>query len=167
MSPLDFISLDLPEQVLQGIRDAGFVVTTPIQEGTLPLALRGKDVAGQSQTGTGKTAAFLIAAFTRCLTHPAPARSGVTSPRVLIIAPTRELVVQIEADARLLGAHTGLQVRSVYGGIDHNKQRHPLPGGGHILVGTPGRPLDYVKQHSWAPGKGQGPSIGAGDRRRD
>lgn len=60
MSPLDCISLDLPEPVLRGIRDAGFVATTPIKEGTLPLALRGKDVAGQSQTGTGKTAAFLI-----------------------------------------------------------------------------------------------------------
>jgi len=64
MSPLDFISLDLPEPVLQGIRDAGFVATTPIQEGTLPLALKGKDVAGQSQTGTGKTAAFLVAVNT-------------------------------------------------------------------------------------------------------
>ena len=118
MSPLDFNSLELPEPVMRGIRDAGFVAATPIQEGTLPLALKGKDVAGQSQTGTGKTAVFLIAAFTRCLRHPAPAKSGPTAPRVLIIAPTRELVVQIEADARLLGAHTGLKIRAVYGGID-------------------------------------------------
>ena len=73
MSPLEFTSLDLPGPVRRGIQDAGFVATTAIQEAALPLALRGKDVAGQSQTGTGKTAAFLISAFTRCLTHPAPA----------------------------------------------------------------------------------------------
>src|ERR1700752_233415 len=126
---MDFASLDLPEPVMQGIREAGFVTTTPIQEAALPLALRGKDVAGQSRTGTGKTAAFLIAAFTRCLTVPAPARAAVPSPRVLIIAPTRELVVQIEADAHLLGAHTGLRILSVYGGIDYNKQRDALRDG--------------------------------------
>ena len=76
MSPLEFASLDLPEPVRRGIHDAGFVTATPIQEAALPLALRGKDVAGQSQTGTGKTAAFLIAAFTRCLTHPRLRRPG-------------------------------------------------------------------------------------------
>jgi len=151
MSPMDFNSLELPEPVMRGIRDAGFVAATPIQEGTLPLALKGKDVAGQSQTGTGKTAVFLIAAFTRCLRHPAPAKSGPTAPRVLIIAPTRELVVQIEADARLLGAHTGLKIRAVYGGIDYNKQREDLGEACDILVGTPGRLIDYLKQHIWSP----------------
>ncbi len=151
MSPMDFKSLDLPEPVMRGVQDAGFVAMTPIQEGTLPLALKGKDVAGQSQTGTGKTAAFLIAAFTRCLRHPAPAKSGPTAPRVLIIAPTRELVVQIEADARLLGAHTGLRIRAVYGGIDYNKQREDLTEACDILVGTPGRLIDYLKQHIWSP----------------
>src|SRR3989454_938595 len=96
---MDFAALDLPEPVMRGIREAGFVTATPIQEGVLPLALRGKDVAGQSQTGTGKTAAFLIAAFTRLLRSPAPqAPGGTGAPRVLIIAPTRELVVQIESD---------------------------------------------------------------------
>src|SRR5262245_66606107 len=101
--PIDFASLDLPEPVMRGIRDAGFVSATPIQEAALPLALRGKDVAGQSQTGTGKTAAFLIAAFTRCLARPAPAKSGPTAPRILIIAPTRELLAQIRAAAGLPG----------------------------------------------------------------
>ena len=167
MSPLEFTSLDLPGPVRRGIQDAGFVATTAIQEAALPLALRGKDVAGQSQTGTGKTAAFLIAAFTRCLTHPAPARSGVTSPRVLIIAPTRELVVQIEADARLLGAHTGLQILSVYGGIDYNKQRDALRDGCDILVGTPGRLIDYLKQHIWSPGKVEVLVIDEADRMFD
>jgi ATP-dependent RNA helicase RhlB len=167
MSPLEFSSLDLPGPVRRGIQDAGFVATTAIQEAALPLALRGKDVAGQSQTGTGKTAAFLIAAFTRCLTHPAPARSGVTSPRVLIIAPTRELVVQIEADARLLGAHTGLGILSVYGGIDYNKQRDALRDGCDILVGTPGRLIDYLKQHIWSPGKVEVLVIDEADRMFD
>src|SRR5512144_2209768 len=167
MSPLEFSSLDLPGPVRRGIQDAGFVATTAIQEAALPLALRGKDVAGQSQTGTGKTAAFLIAAFTRCLTHPAPARAAATSPRVLIIAPTRELVVQIEADARLLGSHTGLGILSVYGGIDYNKQRDALRDGCDVLVGTPGRLIDYLKQHIWSPGRVEVLVIDEADRMFD
>jgi len=167
VSPLDFGTLELPAPVRRGIQDAGFVAATPIQEAALPLALRGKDVAGQSQTGTGKTAAFLISAFTRCLTHPAPARSGVTSPRVLIIAPTRELVVQIESDANLLGAHTGLRILSVYGGIDYNKQREALREGCDILVGTPGRLIDYLKQHVWSPGRVEVLVIDEADRMFD
>ena len=167
MSPLAFAALELPDLVRRGIEDAGFVSATPIQEAALPLALRGKDVAGQSQTGTGKTAAFLIAAFTRCLEHPAPARSGVTAPRVLIIAPTRELVVQIEADARLLGAHTGLDILAVYGGIDYNKQREALREGCDILVGTPGRLIDYLKQHIWSPGRVEVLVIDEADRMFD
>ena len=167
MSLMDFTALDLPEPVMRGIRDAGFVAMTPIQEGTLPLALKGKDVAGQSQTGTGKTAAFLIAAFTRCLRNPAPPRSGPTAPRVLIIAPTRELVVQIEADARLLGAHTGLKIRAVYGGIDYNKQREELSEACDILVGTPGRLIDYLKQHIWSPQRAEVLVIDEADRMFD
>jgi len=151
--PLEFDTLNLPAPVLRGIRDAGFVACTPIQEAALPVALRGKDVAGQSQTGTGKTAAFLIAAFTRCLRQPAPSRTGVTAPRVLIIAPTRELVVQIEADARLLGKHTGFRILSVYGGIDYARQREALRQGCEVLVGTPGRLIDYLKQNVWSPRK--------------
>jgi ATP-dependent RNA helicase RhlB len=164
---MDFASLSLPEPVMRGIRDAGFVAATPIQEAALPLALRGKDVAGQSQTGTGKTAAFLIAAFTRCLTRPAPARSGPTAPRVLIIAPTRELVVQIEADARLLGAHTGFTILAVYGGIDYNKQRDTLREGCDVLVGTPGRLIDYLKQHVWSPSRVEVLVIDEADRMFD
>jgi ATP-dependent RNA helicase RhlB len=152
---------------VRGIRDAGFVTATAIQEAALPLALKGKDVAGQSQTGTGKTAAFLIAAFTRCLRTPAPAKTGVTAPRVLIIAPTRELVVQIEADAHLLGAHTGLRIISVYGGIDYNKQREALRDGADVLVGTPGRLIDYLKQHVWSPSKVEVLVIDEADRMFD
>ncbi len=148
---LDFSSLDLPESVQRGIREAGFVTATPIQEATLPLALKGKDVAGQSQTGTGKTAAFLIAAFTRLLRRPSPASAPDAGPRVLIIGPTRELVVQIEADAHALGQHTGLRVLSVYGGIDYTKQRDALGEGCDVLIGTPGRLIDYLKQQVWSP----------------
>ncbi|MBI3636373.1 MAG: DEAD/DEAH box helicase [Candidatus Rokubacteria bacterium] len=148
---MDFTSLGLPPPVMDGIRDAGFVTMTPIQESTLPLALKGKDVAGQSQTGTGKTAAFLIAGFTRLLRAPKPPASGGTTPRMLVIAPTRELVVQIEADARVLGQRTGLRILSVYGGIDYAKQRDELAAGCDVLVGTPGRLIDYMKQHVWSP----------------
>jgi ATP-dependent RNA helicase RhlB len=149
---VDFGALDLPEPVMRGIREAGFVTATPIQEATLPLALKGKDVAGQSQTGTGKTAAFLIAAFTRLLRRRAPGGElSPTSPRVLIIAPTRELVVQIEHDARLLGQFTGLRILSVYGGIDYARQRDQLREGCDVLVGTPGRLIDYLKQRVWSP----------------
>ena len=167
MAPIDFASLDLPAPVMRGIRDAGFVAATPIQEAALPLALRGKDVAGQSQTGTGKTAAFLIAAFTRCLTRPAPAKGGPTAPRILIIAPTRELVVQIEADAQLLGAHTGLGILAVYGGIDYNKQRDALRERCDVLVGTPGRLIDYLKQHIWSPSRVEVLVIDEADRMFD
>ncbi len=167
MASIDFASLPLPEPVMRGIRDAGFVAATPIQEAALPLALRGKDVAGQSQTGTGKTAAFLIAAFTRCLTRPAPAKGGPTAPRVLIIAPTRELVVQIEADAHLLGAHTGFRILAVYGGIDYNKQREALREGCDVLVGTPGRLIDYLKQHVWSPSRVEVLVIDEADRMFD
>ncbi|HEV8438098.1 MAG TPA: DEAD/DEAH box helicase [Methylomirabilota bacterium] len=167
MAPIDFTSFDLPDRVMRGIRDAGFAAATPIQEGVLPLALRGKDVAGQSQTGTGKTAAFLIAAFTRCLRDPSPAKGGASGPRILIIAPTRELVVQIEADARLLGAHTGLRILAVYGGIDYNKQREALRDGCDMLVGTPGRLIDYLKQHVWSPSRVEALVIDEADRMFD
>jgi ATP-dependent RNA helicase RhlB len=148
---VDFTTLDLPEPILDAIREAGFVTTTPIQEAALPLALKGKDVAGQSQTGTGKTAAFLIAAFTRLLRTPAPPPSAPSTPRVLIIAPTRELVVQIESDALQLGRFTPFKIQAVYGGIDYAKQRDTLAAGCDVLVGTPGRLIDYMKQHVWSP----------------
>ena len=104
-----FEELDIPPQVLEGIKTAGFKECTPVQSLTLPVALRGKDIAAQAQTGTGKTAAFLIAVFSRMLSSRSPGRGQ--SPRALIIAPTRELVIQIDAEARLLGAAHRLQDR--------------------------------------------------------
>jgi ATP-dependent RNA helicase RhlB len=145
-APADFRALGLPEPVLQGIDAAGFTQCTPIQHQVLPLALAGKDVAGQAQTGTGKTAAFLITIFTRLLRHRAY-HAEEPAPRALIIAPTRELVVQILHDAELLGRFTGLSMQAVYGGIDYRKQRDLLRAGCDVLVGTPGRLIDYFKQH--------------------
>src|SRR5947209_9948934 len=143
---MDFAALDLPAPVMQGIREAGFATATPIQEAALPLALRGKDVAGQSQTGTGKTAAFLIAGFTRLLRSPAPSTpAGVGAPRMLVIAPTRELVVPIESDARPLRRVTPFRPPAVYGGLDYAKQREALAPRCHILVGTPGPPIHHLK----------------------
>jgi len=150
---MKFTDLDLPESVRKGIEAAGFTECTAIQEAALPVALTGKDVAGQSQTGTGKTAAFLIALFTRLLRGPVPPRGPVTAPRALIVAPTRELTVQIEADARLLGRFTGFRIHAVYGGVDYEKQRESLRGGVEILVGTPGRLIDYLKQRVWSSGR--------------
>ncbi|MGH8287370.1 MAG: DEAD/DEAH box helicase [Steroidobacteraceae bacterium] len=145
-SSTTFDSLGLYPQVLQGVRDAGFTHCTPIQAQTLPIALAGRDVAGQAQTGTGKTAAFLIALYQALLKHPAPAGRTPTSIRAVILAPTRELAVQIHRDAEVLGRHTGLQHAVVYGGIDYDKQRRQLEEGIDVLVGTPGRLIDYFKQ---------------------
>lgn len=137
-----FDELSIPGQVLRGIAEAGFSECTPIQEQTLPTTLTGTDIAGQAQTGTGKTAAFLISLFTRLLANEHPAGR----PRALILAPTRELVVQIEADAKQLGAHCGFAVQAIYGGVDYMKQKNALLDGADIIVGTPGRLIDYLKQ---------------------
>lgn len=151
---VDFHSLHLPEPVLRGIDAVGFTTCTPIQEKVLPLALAGKDVAGQAQTGTGKTAAFLITTFRRLLKrhrHEDGEESRpANAPRALIIAPTRELVVQILHDAESLGQFTGLIMHAVYGGVDYQKQRETLRDGCDILVGTPGRLIDYFKQHVYS-----------------
>src|SRR5580658_907071 len=142
-----FQSFGLAAPVMEGIRDAGFTVCTPIQAQTLPIALAGRDVAGQAQTGTGKTAAFLVALYQSLLTRPPGPNRSPTSIRALIVAPTRELAVQIHHDAKTLGAHTGLKQQVVFGGIDYEKQRQELGAGCDVLIGTPGRLIDYFKQH--------------------
>ena len=147
LSSLTFSSLHLQPALMQGIIDAGFIHCTPIQAQTLPIALRGHDVAGQAQTGTGKTAAFLVAMFQSLLTKPANAQRAKTSVRALIVAPTRELAVQIHKDAAQIGSHTGLKLAVVFGGTDYDKQRRSLADGVDVLIGTPGRIIDYFKQH--------------------
>ncbi|HEY3731543.1 MAG TPA: DEAD/DEAH box helicase [Steroidobacteraceae bacterium] len=143
---MTFASLPLASVLAQGIADAGFTHCTPIQAQTLPIALQGRDVAGQAQTGTGKTAAFLVAMYQLLLSKPpGPGRSR-TSARALIVAPTRELAVQIHKDALVLGKHAGLKVAVVFGGTDYEQQRRTLGDGVDVLIGTPGRLIDYYKQ---------------------
>ena len=142
-----FESFNLHPSVLSGLHAAGFTRCTPIQALTLPLALAGKDVAGQAQTGTGKTAAFLVAVLNRLLTQPAFPERGAHDPRALIIAPTRELAIQIDKDFRNIGGNTGLKSALIYGGVDYDKQRQQLRDGVDIIIATPGRLIDYFKQH--------------------
>ncbi|MEM8548111.1 MAG: DEAD/DEAH box helicase, partial [Pseudomonadota bacterium] len=145
LTELSFSSLELAEPLQQGIVDAGFINATPIQAQSLPIALAGGDVAGQAQTGTGKTAAFLVALYQHLLTHPieSPEENGI---RALVLAPTRELAVQIANDAETLGQHTGLKIGLAFGGTDYDKQRDRIAAGIDILIGTPGRIIDYFKQ---------------------
>ncbi|MBF0628844.1 MAG: DEAD/DEAH box helicase [Magnetococcales bacterium] len=147
---MQFTDLAIPDAVMTGIHACGFTECTPIQALTLPLTLAGRDVAGQAQTGTGKTAAFLIAALARLVGKAEESvvePGGISRPRALIIAPTRELVFQIESDARKLAAHLDLKIAAVYGGVDYEKQRLSLVEGRiDLLIGTPGRLIDYFKQ---------------------
>ena len=114
---------------------------------TLPIALAGRDVAGQAQTGTGKTAAFLIAAYQRLLNHPlADTEGGTRQPRIFILAPTRELAVQIAKDAEVLGQHTDFRIGLAFGGTGYEQQRRTIRDGIDLLIGTPGRIIDYFKQ---------------------
>jgi ATP-dependent RNA helicase RhlB len=140
---MTFDDFSLPELVRAGIRDAGFVNPTPIQAKALPFSLEGKDVAGQAQTGTGKTAAFLLTIFSRL--HNKPNREPGL-PRALVLAPTRELAMQIHRDAELLGKHTGLTMTVIFGGMDYFKQRDAIKTGSDIVIATPGRLMDYYRQ---------------------
>ena len=138
-----FDQLGLDDRILKGVKEAGFEFCTPIQAETLPIALSGKDIAGQAQTGTGKTIAFLLATFQRLLQHEGePGKQ----PRAFILAPTRELAIQIFDDAALLGKHTGLRLAVAYGGTGYEKQRTTIEDGIDILIGTPGRLIDYFKK---------------------
>jgi len=146
VSEVLFTDLNLPAELQAGVGVAGFTTCTPIQAETLPRALEGQDVAGQAQTGTGKTAAFLLATFNHLLKHPLAEEPRTSSPRAVILAPTRELAVQIHADALVLGGNTDLRSKLVYGGADYDKQREDIAAGVDVLIGTPGRLIDYFKQ---------------------
>jgi ATP-dependent RNA helicase RhlB len=167
MTNIAFTSFDLPESLMQGIDDAGFLACTPIQEKTLPLTLKGRDVAGQAQTGTGKTAAFLIATFNHLLRHAADEQRKPNQVRALILAPTRELAIQIHRDATKLGKHTGLQLGLAYGGTDYDRQRKQLAAGVDVLIGTPGRIIDYFKQRVFDLRKAQVVVLDEADRMFD
>jgi len=147
LTDLSFSSLHLPESLQKGLADANFERCTPIQAQTLPQALAGIDIAGQAQTGTGKTIAFLVALYAKLLKEPADPTRKTVAPRAIIIAPTRELAVQIHSDAEVVGASTGLMLGLAFGGVDYEKQRRHLEAGVDILIGTPGRIIDFYKQH--------------------
>jgi ATP-dependent RNA helicase RhlB len=156
-----FTQFNLPREVLKGIESAGFKSCTPIQALALPMTLKGTDIAAQAQTGTGKTATFLITIFSHLLKRSVSKGRG---PRALVIAPTRELAVQICEEAKLLGSHTKFRVLPVFGGIDYLKQQEALKRGTDIVVATPGRLIDYMKQKVFNPGKVQILVIDEADR---
>ncbi|MEO5595708.1 MAG: ATP-dependent RNA helicase RhlB, partial [Lysobacteraceae bacterium] len=147
LTDIAFSNYELHPSLLAGLEAAGFTRLTPIQALTLPVALAGRDVAGQAQTGTGKTLAFLIAVINRLLTRPALAERKPEDPRALILAPTRELAIQIHKDAVKFASDLGLNFALVYGGVDYDKQRELLQRGADVIIATPGRLIDYVKQH--------------------
>ena len=147
LTDVAFENLGLREPLMRGVAEAGFERCTPIQARTLPIALAGRDVAGQAQTGTGKTAAFLLGLMQHLLTQPPAPERRVTQPRAIVLAPTRELAVQIHTDALVLGRHAGFTFGLAYGGTDYEKQRLALQRGVDVLIGTPGRLIDYYKQH--------------------
>jgi len=144
LSGIRFDSLPLNGRLLANVAKLGFNFCTPIQAATLPRALAGEDLAGQAQTGTGKTAAFLLATLNHLLQRP-PEDDG-PRPRALVMAPTRELAIQIHNDALALGADTGIRIAVVYGGTGYETQRQTLIDGVDLLIGTPGRLIDYFKQ---------------------
>ena len=141
-----FADLDLHPQVIDGLEKKGFEFCTPIQALALPVLLTGQDIAGQAQTGTGKTIAFLAATFNHLLKTPEIEGRKVTQPRAIIMAPTRELAIQIFNDADSLVASTGLKAALAYGGESYDKQLGKLQEGVDILIGTTGRIIDFYKQ---------------------
>ncbi|BEQ14399.1 DEAD/DEAH box helicase [Desulfoferula mesophila] len=144
-----FADFDLPPELLRGLNDSGYERCTLIQEKAIPLGLAGKDVAGEAQTGTGKTAAFLVPIFAH-LARDTERKPG-QGPSVLIISPTRELAMQILDDARDIGRHLDLKMLAVFGGVDYRKQAEALKDGVDLVAATPGRLIDYMKQRIFDP----------------
>jgi len=144
LSDIRFDSLGLSQCLLDALDEIGFSHCTPIQAATLPIALNGKDVAGQAQTGTGKSAAFLLATMHYLMETPIAADKR--GPWALILAPTRELALQIHKDAESLGRFTGMRFAAIYGGTGYEQQRRTLQEGVDLIIGTPGRIIDFYKQ---------------------
>ena len=140
-----FHDLGLPLEVMHAIHDLGFQYCTPIQADILAHTLLGKDATGRAQTGTGKTAAFLITILTHFSRKPPPKPRRKGAPRALILAPTRELVLQIEKDAKSLAQYTNHKAMAVFGGMEYGKQQHLLKSSADIVAATPGRLLDFKR----------------------
>jgi len=142
-----FHDFEMPEEILHAIYDLEFKYCTQVQAETLPRSLMGEDVTAQAQTGTGKTAAFLVTILSHFLKNPIEKKRPHGTPRALILAPTRELVLQIEKDARGLGKYVPCEILSLLGGVDYNKQMRILK---HevcdLLICTPGRLIDFIQK---------------------
>ncbi len=145
--PADFAELSLPPELNRAIIDLGFEHCTPVQKEVLPFALDGKDIIAQAQTGTGKTAAFLISVITYHLENPEIESRAKGTPFALAIAPTRELAMQIAADAESLSRYTDLQIATLVGGIDYERQKRQLQKVVDIVIATPGRLLDFARSN--------------------
>jgi ATP-dependent RNA helicase RhlE len=149
-TPVPFTSLALDSRLLEGIRDLGYVDTRPIQTAVIPLALGNDDLIACAETGTGKTAAFVVPTLQRILTSGArtPPVGEAIKSRVLVLAPTRELAVQIEDEIHGLAYHTGVTSAAVYGGVEMGMQERALKAGVDIIVATPGRLMDHMRQQN-------------------
>ena len=169
LSDTKFSDLPLVPEIQSAIQEAGFEYCTPIQAKTLPVSLQGKDIAGQAQTGTGKTVAFLLPAMQHLLKHPRENKNqrGQSEVRFLILSPTRELAIQIAKDADNLGKHTGLKFALAYGGTGYEQQQKAIEAGADILIGTPGRIIDYWKKKVFSLHNCQGLVLDEADRMLD
>src|SRR6476619_2339654 len=156
IAPVAFTALGLDTRLLEGIRDLGFKDTRPIQSAVIPLALVGDDLIACAETGTGKTAAFVVPTIQRLLTNDlkvgtttdTPAPAGEIKSRVLVLAPTRELAVQIEDEIHGLSYHTSITSAAIYGGVEMGAQERALKAGADIIVATPGRLMDHMRQQN-------------------
>jgi len=151
-TPVPFTSLGLDPRLLEGIRDLGFVQTRAIQTAVIPLALAGNDLIGCAETGTGKTAAFVVPTLQRLLLDEGDpekvALRAAGKSRVLVLAPTRELAVQIEDEIHGLAYHTTVTSAAVYGGVEMGPQERALKAGVDMIVATPGRLMDHMRQQN-------------------
>jgi len=149
-TPVPFASLNLDTRLQEGIRDLGFVNTRPIQSAVIPLALAANDLIACAETGTGKTAAFVVPTLQWLLSHGAksPEDTAPAKSRVLVLAPTRELAVQIEDEIHGLAYHTSVTSAAVYGGVEMGMQERALKAGVDIIVATPGRLMDHMRQQN-------------------
>ncbi|CAA6827532.1 MAG: ATP-dependent RNA helicase RhlB [uncultured Thiotrichaceae bacterium] len=167
LSDVRYADLPIDPTILQSLDEIGFEFCTPVQAETLKYSLEGKDVTGQAQTGTGKTAAFLVAVLQRLLSTQTDEGTKPGNIGCLILAPTRELAIQIADDAKKMSKHTGLKTALVYGGTAYEKQKRQFEQPVDILVGTPGRIIDYFKQKCFTLRHAQGLVLDEADRMFD
>jgi ATP-dependent RNA helicase RhlE len=141
---MSFTTLGLSPKLLQSISDLGYTAPTPIQAAAIPRLLDGGDLIGIAQTGTGKTAAFVLPMLERLARKPQQSQSNVRGPRALVVAPTRELALQIDEQVRLLGKHSGVRCATIFGGVGESPQIQAVRRGVDVVVATPGRLLDLM-----------------------